>query len=91
MATRAGAALQNTDFSKVIVDYRAAQGGRLSDRRAKLMHRARERLVKKLAHKTGSVELRQSYERVGKHAQIAHQRYAHAKQFKRANQALKTI
>jgi len=37
------------------------------------------------------VELRQSYERVGKHALIAHQRYAHAKQFKRANRALKTI
>ena len=53
------------------------------------MHRARERLVK-LARKTG-VSLRQSYERVGKHALIAHQRYAHAKQFKRANRALKTI
>ena len=56
---------------------------------ARLMHRARERLVK-LARKTG-VELRQSYQRVGKHALIAHQRYAHAKQFKRANRALKTI
>ena len=56
---------------------------------AKLMHRARERLVK-LARKTG-VDLRQSYERVGKHALIAHQRYAHAKQFKRANRALRTI
>jgi transposase, IS5 family len=55
----------------------------------KLMHRARERLVR-LAKKTG-VELRQSYERVGKHALIARQRYAHAKQFKRANRALKTI
>ena len=56
---------------------------------AKLMHRARERLVR-LAKKTG-VSLRQSYERVGKHALIAHQRYAHAKQFKRANRALRTI
>jgi IS5 family transposase len=53
------------------------------------MHRARERLVR-LAKKTG-VELRQSYERVGKYALIAHQRYANAKQFKRANRALKTI
>jgi transposase, IS5 family len=35
--------------------------------------------------------LRQSYERVSKGALIAHQRYAHAKQFKRANRALKTI
>jgi transposase, IS5 family len=53
------------------------------------MHRARERLVR-LAKKTG-VSLRQSYERVGKHALIAHQRYAHAKQFRRANRALRTI
>ena len=43
---------------------------------AKLMHRARERLAK-LARKTG-VDLRQSYARVGKHALIAHQRYAHS-------------
>ena len=56
---------------------------------AKLMHRARERLVR-LARKHG-VDLRQSYERVGKHALIAHQRYAHAKQFKRANRALRKI
>jgi IS5 family transposase len=28
---------------------------------------------------------------VGKYALIAHQRYAHAKQFRRANRALKTL
>jgi hypothetical protein len=56
---------------------------------SKSSSQARERLVK-LARKTG-VELRQSYARVGKHALIAHQRYAHAKQFKRANRALRTI
>ncbi len=33
----------------------------------------------------------QSYERIGKHALIAHQRYAHAKQFKRANKALRKL
>jgi IS5 family transposase len=43
-----------------------------------------------IQQKTG-VRLRQSYERMGKRALIAHQRYAHAKQFKRANRALKTI
>jgi transposase, IS5 family len=53
------------------------------------MHRARERLVK-LAHKHG-VALRQSYTRVGKFVLIKHQRYAHAKQFKRANKALKRL
>jgi IS5 family transposase len=53
------------------------------------MHRARERLVR-LAKETG-VTLRQSYARVGKIALIRHQRYAHAKQFKRANRALRSI
>jgi IS5 family transposase len=56
---------------------------------AKLLHRARERLVR-LAKKTG-VTLRQTYVRVGKLALIKHQRYARAKQFKRANKALRTL
>ncbi len=37
------------------------------------------------------VALRQSYTRVGKFALIQHQRYAHAKQFKRANRMLKKL
>src|SRR3954467_14048308 len=53
------------------------------------MHRARERLVR-LAQKHG-VMLRQTYVRVGKFALIQHQRYAHAKQFKRANKALRKL
>jgi transposase, IS5 family len=35
--------------------------------------------------------LRQSYGRVGKFTLIKHQRYAHAKQFKRANRALRSL
>ena len=88
VATRTGAA-KPADFSKVIVDTTVQPKAVAFPTDAKLMHRARERLVK-LAKKTG-VDLRQSYERVGKHAWIAHQRYAHAKQFKRANRTLKTI
>jgi hypothetical protein len=56
---------------------------------ARLLNRAREILVR-LAKRYG-VKLRQSYARVGKFALIKHQRYAHAKQFKRANRALKTL
>jgi IS5 family transposase len=56
---------------------------------AKLINRARERLVG-LAQKRG-VKLRQSYRRVGKRALIAHQRYAHAHQFKRAGKALRKL
>ena len=56
---------------------------------ARLLNRAREMLVR-LAKRHG-VALRQSYARVGKFALIKHQRYAHAKQFKRANRALKKL
>jgi transposase, IS5 family len=56
---------------------------------AKLLNRAREKLVR-LAKRHG-VDLRQSYARVGKFALIQHQRYAHAKQFKRANRMLKKL
>jgi IS5 family transposase len=56
---------------------------------AKLLNRARERLVR-LAARAG-VELRQSYVRVGKLALISHQRYTHAHQFKRANKALRKL
>ncbi len=56
---------------------------------AKLVNRAREMLVR-LAQQT-NVTLRQSYVRVGKLALIKHQRYAHAKQFKRARRSLKTL
>jgi IS5 family transposase len=88
VATRTGAA-KPSDFSKVIVDTTVQEKAIAFPTDAKLMHRARERLVR-LAKKHG-VGLRQSYARVGKHALIAHQRYAHAKQFKRANKALRRI
>jgi IS5 family transposase len=88
VATRTGAA-KPADFSKVIVDTTVQPKAVAHPTDAKLMHRARERLVN-LAKRHG-VDLRQSYERVGKYALIAQQRYAHAKQFKRANKALRTI
>jgi IS5 family transposase len=56
---------------------------------ARLLNRAREKLVRLAKHH--GVALRQSYTRVGKFALIQHQRYAHAKQFKRANRALKKL
>jgi IS5 family transposase len=87
-AARTGAA-KPSDFGRVIVDTTVQPKAVAFPADAKLMHQARERLVR-LAKKTG-VSLRQSYERVGKRALIAHQRYAHAKQFKRANRALRTI
>jgi IS5 family transposase len=87
-ATRAGAA-KPSDFSKVIIDTTVQPKAVAFPTDAKLMHRARERLVR-LAQKHG-VSLRQSYARVGKRALMAYQRYAHAKQFKRANRALRSV
>jgi IS5 family transposase len=88
VATRTGAA-QPSDFSKIIVDTTVQEKAVAFPTDAKLMHRARERLAP-LAKRHG-VALRQSYERIGKHALIAHQRYAHARQFKRANKALRKL
>jgi transposase, IS5 family len=87
-ATRTGAA-KPSDFSRVIVDTTVQPKAVAFPTDAKLMHRARERLVR-LAKKHG-VTLRQSYARVGKRTLIAYQRYAHAKQFKRANRALRSV
>ena len=78
-ATRTGAA-KPSDFSKMIVDTTVQPKAVGFPTDAKLMHRARELLVR-LAKKHG-VRLRQSSARVGKRALMAYQRYAHAKQFR---------
>ena len=87
-ATRTKAA-KPSDFAAVIVDTTVQPKAVTHPTDAKLMHRAREKLVR-LAKQKGVV-LRQSYERIGKRALIAYQRYAHAKQFKRAKRALRTL
>jgi len=88
VATKTGAA-KLSDFSKVIVDTTVQPKAVAFPTDAKLMHRAREKLAA-LAKKHG-VALRQSYQRVGKYALIAYQRYAHAKQFKRARRELRRL
>jgi IS5 family transposase len=88
LATRSGAA-KPADFTRIIVDTTVQPKAITFPTDAKLLHRAREKLVR-LAQRRG-VRLRQSYLRLGKAALIRHQRYAHAKQFKRANRALKSL
>ena len=88
VAVRLGAA-KPADFTQVIVDTTVQEKNAAFPTDAKLMHRARERLVK-LADKH-DVTLRQSYARVGKLALIKQQRYAHAKQFNRAKAKLRTL
>jgi len=87
-AVRTGAA-KPVDFTAAIVDTTVQPKAVAHPTDARLMQRSRERLVR-LANPLG-IELRQSYTRVGKIALIKHQRYAPAKQFKRAGQALRTL
>src|SRR6266704_5172843 len=88
VATRT-AAMKPSDLARVVVDTTVQPKAVMFPTDAKLLNRARERLVR-LANKLG-VELRQSYRRVGKFALIKHQRYAHAHQFKRANSRLRKL
>jgi IS5 family transposase len=88
VATRT-AAIKPSELSRVIVDTTVQPKNVTFPTDAKLLNRAREKLVR-LA-KIHGVDLRQSYARVGKFALIQHQRYAHAKQFKRANRMLKKL
>lgn len=88
VAVKIGAAKPG-DFTRAIIDTTVAEKNVAFPTDAKLMHRARERLVRQ-AKKAG-IDLRQSYTRVGKKALIAHQRYAHAKQYKRANRQLRKL
>jgi IS5 family transposase len=88
VATRTEA-IKPCDLNRVIVDTTVQPKNVMFPTDARLLNRAREILVR-LAKRYG-IKLRQSYARVGKFALIKHQRYAHAKQFKRANRAVKTL
>ena len=68
IATRTGAA-KPADFTRIIVDTTVQEKAVMFPTDAKLMHRAREKLVR-LAKRQG-VTLRQSYARVGKIARIS--------------------
>src|SRR6187399_1791085 len=88
VATRTEA-MKPSDLARVVIDTTVQPKAVMFPTDAKLLNRARERLVR-LAKKLG-VSLRQSHRRVGKLALIKHQRYAHAHQFKRANRSLRKL
>jgi IS5 family transposase len=88
VATRT-AAIKPSELSQVIVDTTVQPKNVMFPTDARLLNRAREKLVRLAKHH--GVALRQSYTRVGKFALIQHQRYAHAKQFNRANRMLKKL
>src|SRR5256712_2080294 len=88
VATRTEA-MKPSDLARVVIDTTVQPKAVMFPTDAKLLNRARERLVR-LAKKLGGSR-RQSYRRVGKLALIKHQRYAHAHQFKRANKSLRKL
>jgi IS5 family transposase len=88
VAMKSGA-LKPSELTAVVIDTTVQPKNIAHPTDAKLLNRARERLVR-LACQEG-VPLRQSYARIGKFALIKQQRYAHAKQFKRANKCLRKL
>lgn len=88
-AAHRGGALKPEHLERITVDTTVQPKAVAFPTDAKLMHRARERLVR-LAAEWG-VQLRQSYTRVGKLALIKQGRYAHAKQHNRARRELKRL
>lgn len=88
VAAKTGA-MKPSELTEVVVDTTVQPKNVMHPTDAKLLNRAREHLVR-LAGKHG-VSLRQSYRRLGKLALIRHQRYAHAKQFKRARKPLRKL
>jgi transposase, IS5 family len=81
--------MKPSDLARVVIDTTVQPKNITFPTDAKLVNKAREKLVK-LA-KALSVKLRQSYARVGKIELIQHQRYAHARQFNRANRSLRKL
>lgn len=88
-AAHRGGALKPEHLERITVDTTVQPKAVAFPTDAKLMHKAREMLVR-LAGEWG-VQLRQSYRRVGKLALIKQGRYAHAKQHNRARRELKRL
>ncbi len=88
VAVKVGA-MKPAELTEVVVDTTVQEKAVAFPTDARLADRARVRLVR-LARRHG-LKLRQSYKRVGKRALIAHQRYAHARQFKRARRQLRRL
>jgi IS5 family transposase len=82
-------AMRPEDTRRVIVDTTVQPKAVMFPTDAKLLNRAREKLVR--LSKAVGLDLRQAYTKVGKRALIKHQRYAHAHQFKRAGKALRKL
>ena len=82
-------AIQADEFHHINVDTTVQEKNITFPTDAKLYHKTRQVLVK--AAQERNIPLRQSYARSGKKAFILNNRYRHARQYKRANKACKTL
>ncbi len=78
------------ELAKVISDTTVMEKNVRFPTDSSLLNKAREKLVKLLAHKTG-IKLRQSYTRIGLYMKRKVDNYAHAKQYKRMARGVKTL
>ncbi|AQQ10083.1 hypothetical protein L21SP3_01908 [Sedimentisphaera cyanobacteriorum] len=81
--------IKKNDFNKLVADTTVQQKNITYPTDAKLCHKLRIKLVD-LA-KASKLQLRQSYERVGKRAYVMQGRYRRARQFKRAKKEVKKL
>lgn len=81
--------LKPKDLHHVTVDTTVQEKNISFPTDAKLLHKARERLV--IDSKKRGIELRQTYTRIGKRSLIKTQKYAHAKQYKRVKRETKKL
>lgn len=88
MAIKTGTVVPK-DLETVIADTTVMEKNITFPTDTKLLHRAREKLVK-MAQESG-ISLRQTYSRIGKRTFFKATRYAHAKQFKRMAKEVKKL
>jgi transposase, IS5 family len=81
--------LRRSDVSRAIVDTTVMEKAVAFPTDARLYHKARRTLVR--AAKREGIELRQSYELLGKKAFVRQSRYGHARQGKRARRETKKL
>lgn len=81
--------IDNFEFRRVIVDTTVQEKSITFPTDSKLFHKARKKLVQ-YAFKR-EIQLRQTYERLGKRSFIMQARYAHARQMKRARTQSKKL
>lgn len=87
-ATKAGV-IKRRSLEQVVLDTTVQPKAIAHPTDSRLLNRAREQLVD--AAKDAGIELRQSYTRVGKHADHKAGRYAHAKQYQRMRREIRKL